>query len=176
MIRRFASAALIALALPAAAQVPPQVPLRDFFRNPDRAFFRMETRAVTDEINAYMVEKARDIIDGAARMYGLGVEMVPAAVAVVAENSPALVALGEKVAAGLPSVKQIVPFVAFNASEDITILMQHVQNRGGQALAALFGTPVAGGHHNPEFDIDEEVIVNAAEFYLAMYREVSGER
>ena len=41
MIRRFASAALVALALPAAAQVPPQVPLRDFFRNPDRAFFRV---------------------------------------------------------------------------------------------------------------------------------------
>ncbi|HWQ62106.1 MAG TPA: hypothetical protein VN521_07325, partial [Negativicutes bacterium] len=76
----------------------------------------------------------------------------------------------------LPSVKHIVPSVAFNASEDITILMQHVQNRGGQALVALFGTPVGGGHHNPAFDIDEDVIVNAAEFYLAMYNAVQGER
>lgn len=143
---------------------------------PDRAFFRMETRGVTNEINAYMVEKAREIIDGAARMYGLGVDIQPAAVAVVADNSPALVALGEKVAAGLPSVKHIVPAVAFNASEDVTILMQHVQQRGGQALVALFGTPVAGGHHNPTFDIDEDVIANAAEFYLAMHQAVQGER
>jgi len=31
---------LLAVALPAAAQVPPEIPLRDFFRNPDRAYFR----------------------------------------------------------------------------------------------------------------------------------------
>ncbi|HEY8241820.1 MAG TPA: S9 family peptidase [Casimicrobiaceae bacterium] len=32
---------LLAVALPAAAQVPPEIPLRDFFRNPDRAYFRV---------------------------------------------------------------------------------------------------------------------------------------
>ena len=32
---------LMAVALPAAAQVPPEIPLRDFFRNPDRAYFRV---------------------------------------------------------------------------------------------------------------------------------------
>ena len=144
---------------------------------PDKAYFRFETRGVTNEINAYMVEKAHEIINGAAQMYGLGVEIKPAAVAGVAENSPALLALAEKVAAGLPSVKKILPSVAFNASEDITLLMQHVQNRGGQALVALFGTPLGGGHHNAAFDIDEQVIPNAAEFLASMYSAVtSGDR
>ena len=41
MPRTLTAAALLALALPAVAQVPPQIPLRDFFRNPDRAYFRV---------------------------------------------------------------------------------------------------------------------------------------
>jgi aminobenzoyl-glutamate utilization protein A len=143
---------------------------------PDRAYFRMETRGVSNEINAYMVEQAHEIIRGAAQMYGLGLDIKPAAVAVVAESTPALAARGEKVAAGLPSVSKIVPSAAFNASEDFTVLMQHVQSRGGQALAALFGTPVGGGHHNAAFDIDEQVIANAAEFYAAMLDAVQGDR
>jgi hypothetical protein len=36
---------LLAVALPAAAQVPPEIPLRDFFRNPDRAYFRVAATA-----------------------------------------------------------------------------------------------------------------------------------
>lgn len=143
---------------------------------PEKAFFRFETRGVTNEINAYMVEKAHAIIRGAAQMHGLGVEIVPAAVASVAENTPALIALAEKTAATLPGIKHIVPSVAFNASEDVTLLMQHVQNRGGQALVALFGTPVGGGHHNSSFDIDEQVIANAATFYSAMLEAIQGDR
>lgn len=41
MHRPLLTALLVAIALPAAAQVPPEVPLRDFFRNPDRAYFRV---------------------------------------------------------------------------------------------------------------------------------------
>jgi aminobenzoyl-glutamate utilization protein A len=141
---------------------------------PDKAYFRMETRGVTNELNEYMVEKARDVIDGAAKMYGLSVEMKPAAVAVVAESSPELIALAERVAKTLPSVKQVVPSAPFNASEDITLMMERVQQKGGKALVALFGTPTHGGHHNSTFDADETVIRNAAEFYAALQKELAG--
>ena len=40
--RVFTLAALLAVA-PAAAQAPAEIPLRDFFRNPERAFFRIST-------------------------------------------------------------------------------------------------------------------------------------
>jgi aminobenzoyl-glutamate utilization protein A len=140
---------------------------------PETAFFRMETRGETNEVNAYMVEKAREVIDGAARMYGLAVDVKPAAVASVAENSPELIDLAAKVAGGLPSVSEIVPSVGFNASEDVTLLIERVQQRGGKALVALFGTPVHGGHHNVAFDIDERVIANAATFYAAMHKAVT---
>jgi aminobenzoyl-glutamate utilization protein A len=85
-----------------------------------------------------------------------------------------MMALAERAARNLPSVQEIVPACAFNASEDITLMMERVQQRGGKALFALFGTPVSGGHHNSTFDLDETVIKNAAEFFAALYQEVTG--
>ena len=141
---------------------------------PEKAYFRMETRGVTNELNDYMVEKARDVIEGAAKMHGLTVEIRAAAMAMVAENSPELIAIAERVAKTLPSVKQVVPSAPFNASEDVTLMMERVQQKGGKALFALFGTPTHGGHHNSTFDADEVVIRNAAEFYAALQKEITG--
>ena len=76
-------------------------------------------------------------------------------------------------AAELPAVTEIVPSADFGASEDVTLLMERVQSRGGQAMFALFGTPTAGGHHNAAFDIEETVIGNAAEFLVKMHEAVT---
>jgi len=139
---------------------------------PDKASFRMETRGVTNEINEYMVKKSFEVLEGAARMYDLQVAIKPAAIALSGENSPAMVEMGTKVAQTLPWVTEIVQSSAFNASEDVTVLMEQVQRRGGQVLFALFGTPVYGGHHNAAFDVDETVIKNGAEFFASMYSAV----
>jgi aminobenzoyl-glutamate utilization protein A len=96
-----------------------------------------------------------------------------AAVALSAANSPELIELGVKVAKGLPSVTEILPEVAFNASEDVTLMIERVQSRGGKAMFALFGTPIFGGHHNAAFDVDETVIANSAEFLAKMQEAVT---
>ncbi len=139
---------------------------------PDKAFFQMETRGVSNEINDYMVDKAMEVIAGAAKMYGLEYRVAPAATASSAENSPELVELGNRVAKTLSWVAEVIPSCAFNASEDVTLFMEHVRQRGGQALYALFGTPVGGGHHNAAFDIDETVIRHGAEFLAAMHAQI----
>ena len=141
---------------------------------PERAYFRMETRGVSDKINAYMVEKAQEVLRGAATMYDLNLEVKPAATALSGRNSQEFVQLGMKVAEELTSVKQIIPEIAFNGSEDVTVMMQRVQNRGGKALFVLFGTPTFGGHHSSTFDLDEEVIRNGADFLAAMHTAVTG--
>jgi aminobenzoyl-glutamate utilization protein A len=140
---------------------------------PDRAYFRMETRGLTDEINDFMVEKAMDVLEGAATMYDLGLEIKTAATALSAESSPELIELGTSIAGKLPSVTEVVQETAFNASEDVTVMMKRVQDRGGKALFVLFGTPVGGGHHSTTFDVDEQVIQIGAEFLAAMQQDVS---
>jgi len=140
---------------------------------PEKAYFRMETRGLTNEINEYMVQRAREVLEGAAKMYDLKLEIQPATTCVAALNSPELIELGTSIAKTLPSVKQIAPACSTNGSEDMCVLMERVQQRGGQALEVLLGTPFGGGHHSNSFDLDEKVIQNGAEFFAAIYDAVA---
>lgn len=142
---------------------------------PDKAYFRMETRGVTNEINDYMVKKSKEVLEGAATMYDLELEIKPAATALTARSSPELIEIGMRVARTLPSVTEVIAETAFNASEDVTLMMERVQAKGGKALYVLFGTPVGGGHHSTTFDCDEQVIQNGAEFFAAMHKAVTQE-
>jgi len=135
---------------------------------PDQARFRLETRGISTEINQYMMQKANEVLKGAAVMYGLEMEIEPGASAPGGVNTPELIIMGTELAQQLPSVKEIIPFAGLNASEDISLMMERVQSQGGKAMFALFGTPVGGGHHNSAFDVDESVIGNAAKFLVAV--------
>lgn len=143
---------------------------------PEKAYFQVEVRGSTTEINQYMIDRTREITAGAAQMHGLNYEIKPAAESFGGENSRELVALAEKVANRLPNVTEVLPGLMLTGSEDFTVFMRQVQNRGGQAAFMLFGTPTKGGHHNSGFDIDERVIKNAAEFYIAIYHEITANR
>jgi aminobenzoyl-glutamate utilization protein A len=139
---------------------------------PEQASFKLETRGVTDEINNYMVAKVNEVLKGAAAMYGLELEIKSGAASCGGANSPELVEISTRVAQQLPSVKEVISEASLNASEDVTAMMERVQSRGGKALYALFGTPVAGGHHNAAFDVDETVIANGAKFLAAIHKEI----
>jgi aminobenzoyl-glutamate utilization protein A len=136
---------------------------------PERAYFRMETRGVTNEVNEYMVARAMDVLHGAAKMYDLGLEIKPATSTVAAVNTPELIELGTRVAQSLSSVKEVVTACSTNGSEDMCVFMQRVQQRGGKAMEILLGTPIGGGHHSNCFDVDDKVLQNGAEFFAAMY-------
>lgn len=140
---------------------------------PDKAVFGVETRGTTNEVNEYMVEQMNRIIEGAAQMYDLKAQVDYIASGLGGANSPELVALTQSVAQELNSVTEIVPELPFNASEDVTVFMDRVQKRGGQALFAVFGTPTAGGHHNPSFDINEQVMLNGAEFLATTHQRIT---
>lgn len=142
---------------------------------PEEAYFRFETRGVSNETNEYLVQKSRDIIEGAAKMYDLEYEIKPAAVCGAGQNSSELVTIAEQVAENMPWVEEISRECVFNGSEDASVFMDRVQSKGGKALFAMFGTPIHGGHHNSRFDIDEKVIGNAAEFFLAMQWKLSNQ-
>ena len=140
---------------------------------PEKAYFWLETRGVSDEINQYMIQKTQEVISGAAKMYDLHYEIKPAAISFVAENSPDLQEIATQVAASMPSTTKILENPIMGGSEDFTVFMKQVQMAGGKALFALFGTPICGGHHNSKFDVDERVIKNATEYYIALYKKIT---
>ena len=153
---------------------------------PDIASMKIETRGGNTVINEFMVKEARRMLQAAADMYDVKVDislaggaprrMLQAAADMydvkvdisLAGGAPASIydkELAEEIAA-LAKEKcgyaNVLTYVDMGGSEDCTYFMDRVQKRGGKAAYMMYGTPIAAGHHNSHFDFDEEVIWKAA--------------
>ncbi len=126
---------------------------------PANAIIKVETRGATTEINEYVYGEAVRIIEAAAAMHGVKVEIRLMGGAAGCDNDPALVARIEQVARRQALFPEIVPAGNIGGSEDCTYFMERVQKNGGQAAFVIFGTELAAGHHDSFFDINEDALV-----------------
>ncbi|UPI89722.1 M20 family metallo-hydrolase [Klebsiella michiganensis] len=131
---------------------------------PSSARLKVETRGETDVINQYVFERAKQAIAGAATMYEARYQLQLMGAATSSAPSPAWVDYLRQQTAQVPGVKQAVDRIAAPAgSEDATLMMAQVQERGGLASYMIFGTELSAGHHNEKFDFDENVMTLAVE-------------
>ncbi|EOX6949477.1 M20 family metallo-hydrolase [Klebsiella michiganensis] len=131
---------------------------------PSSALLKVETRGETDAINQYVFERAKQAIAGAAIMYETSYQLQLMGAATSSAPSPAWVDYLRQQTAQVPGVKQAVDRIAAPAgSEDATLMMARVQERGGLASYMIFGTELSAGHHNEKFDFDENVMTLAVE-------------
>ncbi|MDS7876843.1 M20 family metallo-hydrolase [Klebsiella pasteurii] len=129
---------------------------------PSSARLKVETRGETDVINQYVFERAKQAIAGAATMYEARYQLQLMGAATSSAPSPAWVDYLRQQTAQVPGVKQAVDRIAAPAgSEDATLMMARVQERGGLASYMIFGTELSAGHHNEKFDFDENVMTLA---------------
>lgn len=111
-----------------------------------------------------MFERAQNVIAGAAAMYEARYELRLMGAATSSAPSPAWVQYLREQAAQVPGVIEAVDHIAAPAgSEDATLMMARVQERGGLASYMIFGTELSAGHHNEKFDFDEGVMTIAVE-------------
>lgn len=129
---------------------------------PANALIKLETRGATSEINGYMHQEAVRIIESAAVMHKVSVQISEAGGAVGAANSPAMVSVAEKLARESGLFDEITKECDFNASEDCSYFMERVQRRGGEAAYLMVGATLAAGHHDFRFDFDEAALLNGA--------------
>jgi aminobenzoyl-glutamate utilization protein A len=125
---------------------------------PGRAVLRLETRGASAEINEYMEQRARAILEAAAAMHGLGLEITVAGATPSATSDAALIARVREVAALVPEVQWFEDSAFATASDDACAFMRRVQQRGGLAAYVIFGAALAAGHHTPRFDFDEAAL------------------
>ncbi len=125
---------------------------------PGRALLKLETRGATAEVNDHMEARARAVLQAAAAMHGLGVEITVAGAAPGAASDPALVARVREAAARVPEVARFDDAVFAPASDDACAFMRRVQQRGGLATYVILGAALASGHHTPRFDFDEAAL------------------
>ncbi len=105
-----------------------------------------------------MFSAVQRIVQGAAFSHGVDYQIIRQGEAISIANTPTLVHEITRQAETLGF--NIIHSRPFGASEDAGFLLERVQRRGGQAAYLLIGSDLAAGHHNDEFDFDEQSMVN----------------
>ncbi|WP_110684939.1 amidohydrolase [Salinicola aestuarinus] len=143
---------------------------------PDSAIMQLETRGATTAINDYVEARAREVLEGAARMQGVEVAVERVGAAVECPSSPNLIhRIAHTVERRLPSMQLICPDKTPVGSEDATLLMRRVIERGGEAAYLIVGTRLAAGHHHPAFDFDEATLPSALEILASAAQALNGQ-
>lgn len=131
---------------------------------PANAVLKLETRGANSEINRYVYNAAREVILGAAAMYGVKAEIREVGAAAGMESSPELVRKLKEFADASGLFDDVRQSVLNSGSEDCSFFMERVQQHGGQAAYIGIGTELTAGHHNGGFDINEAALTPAAAF------------
>ncbi|WP_243354790.1 amidohydrolase [Bacillus litorisediminis] len=139
----------------------------------DYARMEIETRGQTTALNEYMAEEAVRIIKASADLYGVQAETEVAGTAISADCSQELIPIIEKACESSKLITKVHPCLPLGASEDVSFMIDRVQQNGGQATFLLFGSPLPAGHHHPRFDFDENVIPVAVETFSRILLETS---
>ena len=126
---------------------------------PDKAQFELDLRGETNEICEYLHYHAQNIINGASIIHNVESEMIFLADAETANNSIELIEEVRKACLdiGIKS-DDIIDKYLVPASEDATFIMNEVIRNGGLSTYIGIGSPTFGGHHNDQFDFDEDVL------------------
>ncbi|MED4207525.1 amidohydrolase [Neobacillus mesonae] len=142
---------------------------------PNKAVLKVEARGETTEINEYMCRRAFTIIQAASDMYDVTscIDIVGEAKTVKPSNE--LLAFLRDQARHVKEIHTIKDVFQSGGSEDATYMMSRVQEKGGQAAYVVFGTPLAAGHHNEMFDIDEKVMPIAIKTLVSCITKIKGQ-
>lgn len=114
-----------------------------------------EVRGETTGLMEYMRTELERVLYAAAEMHDCDVTPRVISESPRADSDPALRDLVSAVARQTQGVDQVIGTTEFGVSEDVTYLMERVQDDGGLASYLLVGSDHPTNHHTPTFDIDE---------------------
>lgn len=143
---------------------------------PDHAMIQFEVRGETTKINQFMDEEARRICLGAAQMAGCSCEMVLQGGSESQHSDEDFLKwIAEVINRDLPHLRVSSCKNAKNwGSEDISLMMNRVQEHGGKAVYMRSMTPMASAQHTTAFDFDEKVLVDGIETFCVIVWELMG--
>lgn len=138
---------------------------------PDHAFMQMEVRGSNDAVEAYMVRRARAVIEGAALAGDLTVTLNFAGRTTTAVCDEVMGAAVAEAARAVPGVRIVDEVLSVGGSEDATFMIRRVQEQGGLATYIGIGSDIPTGHHTPTFDVqDRDFFGGIATLALTMAR------
>ncbi|BAC14539.1 indole-3-acetyl-L-aspartic acid hydrolase [Oceanobacillus iheyensis HTE831] len=132
---------------------------------PDEAFMEIEVRGETKELNNYMADHAKRIINAAAEMHDTKCEITTVGSTEKMSCSSSIINDIKNACEKSKYVKNVISETSVSGSEDASFMMNEVQKHGGQATYMLFGTKLDYPHHHPSFDFQEEVLPVAVDTF-----------
>lgn len=122
---------------------------------PASAELRFELRSDDGDALCRLRGRSDLVLAGVAAAYELTVEVRTEGSATTVRCDDVLVERVGRAAAQQPGlvVRETTPM---SASDDVSLFMRHVQERGGVATFVVVGASSPAPHHAPTFDIDEE--------------------
>ena len=134
----------------------------------EKAEMQIEVRGENESLNAYMCERAKDIVEGISKAYGVTYEMLPVGHAINARSSSNLV----KRIVGMVQEQGIYSNVAESSemvgSDDFSLFLKQVQDRGGQGTYMLWGAGIKNALHSGDYDFDETALLKALKTLLVI--------
>ena len=109
-----------------------------------------------------------DVLNGAAMMYGVDVNITKAGESIIAEGDEELAVIAGEAVRELGIFERVDDVFHVGGSEDAAWFMKRVQSHGGKALYLGLGSEIKAPHHNGRFDIDEGVMINGVKAMAAI--------
>lgn len=128
---------------------------------PEEAKMEMEIRADRNEILKDLDNKTKRIIKYSALSYDLQYEIkkMGEAMSFTSRKKEEISEIANYLEKnGMITEK----FTKFKGSEDISCMLQKVEDNGGIGIHLVFGTNLKAPHHNGKFDYNEEVLTRGA--------------
>jgi len=136
----------------------------------NKGYLELETRGETGEINRFMLDEAKRMIQASADMHN-----VEAHIDFVGETEG--MHCDDELIESITShcqpssfIKEVLPSADISGSEDASFMMNEVQAHGGKATYMLFGTSLPFNHHHPSFDFEEDALAVAVDTYIHLVK------
>ncbi len=128
---------------------------------PAEAELSMETRGETKQLNDYMVDEAKRILEASALMEGCTYSIKTAGGSSSGQSSKEMIEYVKEAVKYVPEYKKIIDNVSFGAGEDYASMMSYVQEHNGIGTYIQAGIDRYAGHHNDYFDFNEKNLIPA---------------
>ena len=136
------------------------------------ALMKIEYRGENQEICRYMERRVFEVLDGAAKMYGLNYTYEDYGEVPAGKSDEAMMKIVERAAKKVPWVEHIYFEGNVGGTDDAAAMITKVQEHGGIGTYIGIGSDTTNTLHHPEFDLDEGSIAAAIAIGIHAIREI----
>ena len=134
---------------------------------PSYAKLVCETRGSSTEVNDWMFAQAKRIIEHTAAMYGQAYRITLMGGGGTASSDCAMCDIVRQASQAIPYFNaELVKDMGHGyGADDACAFLEAVQKQGGMGAYAQIGTHLPAGHHSPDFDFDESLLLPSVELF-----------